>query len=682
MPASQARLKALLKTHFGFDAFRPYQEDVCVAVTNGEDALLVMPTGAGKSLCYQLPALARGGTCLVISPLLALMEDQVLKLQSLGLRAERIHSGRERSQSRAVCEEYLKGELDFLFIAPERLAVPGFPEMLARKRLGLIAIDEAHCISQWGHDFRPEYRMLGSRLPSFRGPEGAADRTPVLALTATATPRVQKDILTQLDLPEATTFIHGFRRDNIAITVTEVPQNDRPEKIAKIIANEERRPAIIYVNTRKSAESIAAELAESFDVVVYHAGMTKDAREKTQNAFLQGKADVMVATVAFGMGIDKANVRTVIHAALPATLEGYYQEIGRAGRDGLPSKAYLMWSFADRKMHEFLHEKNYPDVSLLERVVQAVAKAAPDNRSREMLKEKSPLDSDIFDAAVEKLWVHGGLRVDSDETLHTGAVKTWKESYVKQGGHRLEQMGLMAAFAEGRRCRMLHLVRHFGDKNDSGKDCGVCDICAPDLSNFRTPNLSEIQQLSALFTVVREREGQSLGRIHKEAASKLDRKVFEKYLQALAKANFIDIEERSFEKDGRKVSYRSVRPLAAAFRESDLLARVRLPNDDETPSKSSPKKKKKSVAPQTKVTDPPSELVQESVESLKQWRLAEARLRKAPAFTILPDRTLNAIAVARPADLDALQAVHGMGPKLVEKHGKKILEVLAVQARA
>src|ERR1700748_1945487 len=238
-----AQLTALLARTFGFASFRANQEAVCRAAVDGRDVLLVMPTGAGKSLCYQLPAIARGGTALVISPLIALMDDQSSKLSELGLKAERIHSGLDRETSREICRDYLAGALDFLFIAPERLRVPGFPEMLAKRPPALIAIDEAHCISQWGHDFRPDYRMLGQYLPALRI---ASDRVPVLALTATATPTVQADIITQLGMTAPARFIHGFRRDNLAIEVVELSVPERPRAICGLLAQRERRPAIVY----------------------------------------------------------------------------------------------------------------------------------------------------------------------------------------------------------------------------------------------------------------------------------------------------------------------------------------------------------------------------------------------------------------------------------------------------
>ncbi len=361
-------LGRLLRERFGFDSFKPFQEQACRAATAGRDALLVMPTGAGKSLCYQLPGLARGGTTLVVSPLIALMEDQVAKLTKHGMAAERIHSGRGREASRGACRAYLDGRLDFLFIAPERLKVPGFPEMLAKRRPTLVAVDEAHCISQWGHDFRPEYRMLGERLPLLRP-------APIIALTATATPDVQDDIVAQLGLGQGLRFIHGFRRTNIAVEVVEKSPGARAEAVGQLLARADRRPAIVYAPTRRDAESIAAELSGIAKAAPYHAGLPAAERARVQTAFLEGRIDVVVATIAFGMGIDKSDVRTVVHTSLPATLEGYYQEIGRAGRDGAPSRAVLFHSFVDTKTHEFFHERDYPEVATLQALFEKLRDA-------------------------------------------------------------------------------------------------------------------------------------------------------------------------------------------------------------------------------------------------------------------------------------------------------------------
>src|ERR1700761_6826867 len=395
-------LSAILHRTFGHTEFRPHQQEVCEAAAAARDLLLVMPTGSGKSLCYQLPAMALGGTALVISPLIALMEDQAAKLTALGLRVARIHSGLDRAASRQACVDYLQGKLQFLFVAPERLRVPGFPEMLAKAKPSLVAVDEAHCISQWGHDFRPDYRMLGQYLPALRP-------APVMALTATATPAVQKDIVAQLGMDAPKLFIHGFRRENLAIEVVEVPTPMRPTAICALLEKFERRPAIVYASSRKQSESLAEELARKMPAAAYHAGLDAETRERVQTAFQRGDVQVVVATIAFGMGIDKADIRTVIHAGLPSTLEGYYQEIGRAGRDGAPSRTFLMHSYADQRTRDFFLTRDYPPVDHLEKVFRFLN---DEPQLVDEIRAKSKLSEEEFEKALEKLEIHGGVRVE------------------------------------------------------------------------------------------------------------------------------------------------------------------------------------------------------------------------------------------------------------------------------
>ena len=471
-PPNPENLVELLHSVFGFARFRANQEPVCRAAIDGRDLLLVMPTGAGKSLCYQLPAIALGGTALVISPLIALMEDQVAKLAALNLHVARIHSGLDRSISRRACVDYLAGALDFLFIAPERLRVPGFPEMLAKHPPALIAIDEAHCISQWGHDFRPDYRMLGQYLPALRN---GSDKVPVLALTATATPTVQADIIAQLGMIKPARFIHGFRRDNLAIEVVELSVPQRPRAICGLLSSRERRPAIVYATSRKQSESLAAELSQLMPAAAYHAGLDSETRERVQSAFQSGQLEVVVATIAFGMGIDKANIRTIIHAGLPGTLEGYYQEIGRAGRDGAPSRTFLLHSYADQRTHDFFLNRDYPPTDHLHQVFRMLRE---DAQAIEDLRAASKLTEEEFDKALEKLEIHGGARVDFGGNVTLGA-SGWKKTYSVQAQHRAEQFEKVLRYTTSSECRMSALVRHFGDEADAAQSCGVCDIAIP-----------------------------------------------------------------------------------------------------------------------------------------------------------------------------------------------------------
>lgn len=326
----------ILRRTFGFPGFRGQQEAVIARVMRGQHSLALMPTGAGKSLCYQVPALARRGTAIVISPLIALMHDQIRSAHAAGIRAASMTSA--DSDNAATAEAFRAGALDLLYVAPERAATSGFQALLEHAQIALFAIDEAHCVSEWGHDFRPDYRGLRPVLDRFCN-------VPRLALTATADPATRVDILRQLGIPDDGLIVAGFDRPNIRYAIT--PRNNGPRQINDLLA---RLPGagIVYAQSRKATEDIAAAITRTGrEAGFYHAGLDPERRAATQAAFVRSESMVMVATIAFGMGIDKPDVRFVIHASLPKSIEAYYQETGRAGRDGDPAEAHLLWGVSD-----------------------------------------------------------------------------------------------------------------------------------------------------------------------------------------------------------------------------------------------------------------------------------------------------------------------------------------------
>jgi ATP-dependent DNA helicase RecQ len=328
-----------LKTIFGFHQFRSPQQEVIERVVAGEDVFLVMPTGGGKSLCYQIPALHRDGVAVVVSPLIALMKDQVDALIANGVRVACLNSSLSSAEAAGVYRQLDAGTLDLLYVAPERLMMADFLDLLGTLKLSLFAIDEAHCISQWGHDFRPQYTQLG-RL------RGLFPFVPIVAMTATADPETRKDILSQLGLASAAVFVAGFDRPNITYTV--IPKQKPLVQLGSFLNGRRDEAGIVYALSRKRVEEVAERLRDAgFNAAAYHAGLPDQERRRVQEAFQRDDIRIVVATIAFGMGIDKSNVRFVVHYDMPKSVESYYQETGRAGRDGLPSEALMLFGMGD-----------------------------------------------------------------------------------------------------------------------------------------------------------------------------------------------------------------------------------------------------------------------------------------------------------------------------------------------
>jgi ATP-dependent DNA helicase RecQ len=336
------KAKLALKRYFGYDQFRPLQADIIRAIFSGKDALVLMPTGGGKSVCFQIPAVTLPGTCIVVSPLISLMKDQVEGLRANGIAAAFINSAIDSREQLRVEESFYAGQLDLLYVSPEKLVSGNFVSILKRGKINLFAIDEAHCISAWGHDFRPEYTQMGMLKQHF-------PKVPVVALTATADKLTRKDIVDQLKLEEPEIFIASFDRPNLSLEVR--PGQQRLQQIEDFVRKHPKQAGIIYTLSRKATEDIADKLKQKgFKAEAYHAGLSPDRRSKIQDHFINDNLHIICATVAFGMGIDKSNVRWVIHYNLPKNLEGYYQEIGRAGRDGAKADTLLFYSFADVSM--------------------------------------------------------------------------------------------------------------------------------------------------------------------------------------------------------------------------------------------------------------------------------------------------------------------------------------------
>lgn len=594
------KAQKLLQTVFGYPAFRDQQEAIVTHVAAGHDALILMPTGGGKSLCYQIPSLIREGVGIVISPLIALMQDQVDALAATGVRAAFLNSSQTRAESVQVERSALKNEIDLVYIAPERLLTGHCLSWLSQLKIALFAIDEAHCVSQWGHDFRPEYMRLSVLQENF--PD-----VPRVALTATADDLTRADILHNLKLDGAQQFISSFDRPNIHYRIVE-KENPRKQLLDFLQAEHEKDAGIVYCLSRKRVEETAAFLNQNgIAALPYHAGMSNEDRARHQARFLREDGLVMVATIAFGMGIDKPDVRFVAHLDLPKSMEGYYQETGRAGRDGLPSNAWMAYGLQDVVQHKRMIDESEADI------------------------EYQRIQAGKLDAL----------------------------------------LGLCEMLS----CRRVRLLEYFGEV---AKPCGNCDICAsPPVSVNGTVMMQKL--LSTIYRV-----GQRFGAVH--VIDVLRGKKTERITQwRHEQLSTFGIGSEESDGQWRSVLRQAIaRKLVTVDPENfNMLkltenARPVLKGEEEIWLRpyEKPEGRKKS-RPEKQYMEKNLDAVDLKLyERLRWWRIETARKQNVPAYVIFQDTTLREIAHAKPASLEELAAVPGMGAKRLATWGAEVLVLI------
>jgi ATP-dependent DNA helicase RecQ len=706
---------------FGFQEFRALQEEVVRAANDGSDVLVVMPTGAGKSLCYQLPAAVADGTTLVVSPLVALMRDQVIALQERTVFAELgaafLNSSQSTSEQREVLDRLRAGNLKLLYVAPERFRAPGFVDALKSTRLARLVVDEAHCISQWGHDFRPDYLAL-------KGAVEALGQPPITAVTATATKCVQNSIVQNLGMREPQVFIGGFDRPNIHFSVVRCKSDkERAEKLCKALPKVARRggSGLIYVATRKQCEEVGALANEVLSplgirAAYYHAGMDPNARNEIQSAWLNGEVHVLVATNAFGMGIDKPDVRYVIHYVHPESPEAYYQEAGRAGRDGAKSRCVVLYHFSDKRLREYFIENDALTFEKIEAAHAALCAQANRN-AQSTLKEDSDFEGDPSVFAIARSWWQFVLswndttaRAVLGKLDHFGLVERLTENsestviriverrippairrdiekhLANEQWERRARLDEMIAYCKGAQCRRRTLLEYFGDEHEATPREYCCDYCD-------NPNLGAQHAAPTLPRDFAESTS-SMHDIH-DVLQNLDA-----LRPRIGKAKLNKVLRASGSADVNRFSDGST-PLFGIFRgctssqvddflnhlgREGLMAQA---DEDEyfvmfvTDAGRAAWKEKQELnitlptaygARSTLDEDEPGA---ELFEKLRAWRRKRADEEHVPPYCVLSDKTLRAIAQVKPEDEDALAQLPGIGAKKLEKYGGEVLSVIA-----
>lgn len=511
------RAREVLRDVFGFEEFLSGQQEIVDHILAGRDGLAVMPTGGGKSLCYQLPGLVKEGVTIVVSPLIALMKDQVDALHAKGVRAAVINSTQSWDEQKQILDEVRAGEIKLLYVAPERFRAGSFTSAMAQTEIAMLAIDEAHCLSQWGHDFRPDYLRLGKARKDLGNPQ-------CVAFTATATPVVRVDILKVLALDDPFETITGFGRPNLSFNITPVAKKaEKFKRLREIIV--EHKTGIIYCATRKKVDEVSETLASwGIKVAAYHGGMTDQERDRVQESFISKKKDVAVATNAFGMGIDRSDVRFVAHFEVPGSVEAFYQEAGRAGRDGETAWCELLWNYADTRTQEFFLEGVNPGPGVVRDLYQWLRSSADSNdevyRSLDEMRDELGVSNGMAVGAALSLLARSGYvqrfdvpgqRLRGTRLMKPGERLELDEAAMEEKERRdREKLDSMIALCESGGCRQEWILDYFGEE---GKECGTCDVCLSGRSGDKR-DLTEAEILivrKALSGVARmsDRRGQA-----------------------------------------------------------------------------------------------------------------------------------------------------------------------------